>query len=82
MAKLRNDWKHARICPTLDFHEVAPGATITVADDEAVHWVAAGPWTPVDKAAIAAVAAASTRAAAPATPVSDSAPSTPEGKTP
>lgn len=76
MAILRNDWGEPRICPTLGFHEVLPGDTITVADDEAVHWTAAGPWTLLDPAS-----ADQTPAAAPAKPKKDSAPS-PEGKQP
>src|SRR5690242_9913729 len=65
MAKLRNDWGHLRICPTLGFQEVEAGGTITVADDEAEHWIAAGGWVPADAATEEAVkAAAAARAAA------------------
>ena len=95
MAVFRNDWKVARICPTLGFHEVEPGGTITVPDGEIEHWVA-GNWTPADTAtAKAAKAAADARAArfaalgaietaavAPAEPAKDSAPDAPEGKQP
>lgn len=64
MAILRNDSREPRICPTLGFHEVAPGATITVADDEIEHWIAGG-WVPADPAtAKAAEDAAAVRAAA------------------
>lgn len=63
MAVFRNDWQVARICPTLGFHEVASGGTITVPDDEVEHWVAGG-WTPADPAtAKAAKAAADARVA-------------------
>lgn len=77
MATLRNDWGEPRICPTLGFHEVPPGGTIIVADDEAVHWTAAGPWTLLDPAP-----AASEPAAAPAKPKKTAATSTPEGTQP
>jgi hypothetical protein len=64
MASFRNDWAVPRICPTLGFHEVDPGGTITVPDDEIEHWVA-GSWTPADPAtAKAAEDAATARAAA------------------
>lgn len=64
MAILRNDFREPRICPTLGFHEVAPGDTITVPDGELEHWIAGG-WTPADPATVkAAKAAAAARAAA------------------
>lgn len=64
MATVRNDWDVARICPTLGFHEVEPGGTITVPDGEIEHWVAGG-WVPADQASTElAQAAASARAAA------------------
>lgn len=64
MATMRNSSSEARICPTLGYHEVAPGGTITVPDGEIEHWVAGG-WEPADQAtAEKAQAVAAARAAA------------------
>lgn len=76
MAILRNDWGEPRICPTLGYREVAPDETVTVPDDEVIHWTAAGPWTPVDPAP-----PVSTPAVAPATSKTAAAAAEQEGTT-
>jgi len=64
MATMRNEFGEPRVCPSLGFHEVADGETITVPDEEIEHWVAGG-WVPADPASVkAAKAAADARAAA------------------
>lgn len=47
MAVFRNDFGEDRVVPTLGYHLVPAGQTVTVPDDESEHWVAGG-WTPAD----------------------------------
>jgi hypothetical protein len=64
MAVFRNDFGEDRVVPTLGWHAVPAGETVTVPDEEIEHWVAGG-WVPADPAtAKAAKAAAEARAAA------------------
>lgn len=68
MATIRNDFGEDRVAVTLGYHLVPDGATVTVPDEELVHWVAGG-WTHVDP----------TPAAAPAKPTKTAAAKAPEG---
>lgn len=47
MAQFTNGFGEDRVCPTLGYILVPAGAAITVPDDEAHHWAAAG-WTRTD----------------------------------
>jgi hypothetical protein len=62
MAIFRNDFREDRVVPHIGYQLVPDGQTVTVADDEAHHWVAGG-WTRVDETP-AAVPAKTKQAAA------------------
>lgn len=55
MAVFRNDFGEDRVVPTLGYHLVPAGATVTVPDEESEHWIAGG-WTPADPTPAAAPA--------------------------